>query len=89
MGPENLSRKVGSYPPTLRNIPEERKISVPISSYTGSSDSAIVIDKLAVTTNMTLFQDDKAGVVCKHASNPHIYQRVAIRKIPKNCNVYI
>jgi len=47
MGPEKLSQKVGSYPSTLRNIPEERKISVSISYYTGSSDSAIVIDKLA------------------------------------------
>jgi hypothetical protein len=47
MGPENLSRKVGRYPSTLRNIPDERKISVSISYYTGSSDSAIVIDKLA------------------------------------------
>jgi hypothetical protein len=43
MGPKKLSWKVGSYPSTLRNIPEERKISY----YTGSSDSAIVIDKLA------------------------------------------
>ena len=28
-------------------MPEERKVSVLISYYTGSSDSAIVIDKLA------------------------------------------
>ena len=46
-GTRNLSRKVGSYPSTLRNMPEERKVSVLISYYTGSSDSAIVIDKLA------------------------------------------
>jgi len=43
----------------------------------------------AVTTDMTVFQDDKACMVCKHLSNIHIYQRVAIRKIPKNCKVYI
>jgi len=47
MGPEMLSRKVGSYPSTLCNISEEQKVSVSISYYTGSSDSAIVIDKLA------------------------------------------
>ena len=46
-GTRNLSRKVGSYLSTLRNIPEERKISVSISYYTGSSVSTIVIDKLA------------------------------------------
>jgi len=46
MGPEKLSRKVGSYPSTLRNIPEERKVSVSISYYTESSDSATMIDQL-------------------------------------------
>jgi len=46
MGPEKLYRKVCSYPSTLRNIPEERKVSVSVSYYKGSSDSAIVIGQL-------------------------------------------
>jgi len=67
MGPEKLSRKVGSYPSTLRNIPEERKVSVSISYYTGSSDSAIVIGQLArigkevLMANFELLNQDVIG----------------------------